>query len=60
MKIWVSNELILTVLLGKENASKRMKGIFEKYYGDIDKAFTGVEPEIISNKGTNENSLKWD
>lgn len=60
MKIWASNELILTVLLGKEKASKHMKGIFEKYYGDIDKAFAGVEPEIISNKGTNETSIKWE
>lgn len=59
MKIWVPNELIFTVLLGKENASKRMRDIFEKYYGEIDKAFTGIEPEAMRDKGTNETSLKW-
>lgn len=60
MKIWVPNELILTVLLGKENASKRMRDIFEKYYGEIDKAFTGIEPEVLNNKETNGSGLRWD
>lgn len=59
MKIWVPNELIFTVLLGKENASKRMRDIFEKYYSEINKAFTGIEPEAMRNKGTNETNLKW-
>ena len=59
MKIWVPNELIFTVLLGKENASKRMRDIFEKYYGDIDRAFTGIEPEVLKNKKTNDSSIKW-
>lgn len=60
MKIWVPNELIFTVLLGKENASKRMRDIFEKYYGEINKAFTGIEPEVMRDKGANETSLEWD
>lgn len=60
MKIWAPNELVLTVLLGKENASKRMRDIFEKYYGEIDKAFTGIEPEVIPDTRTDKTSLKWE
>lgn len=45
MKIWASNELILTVLLGKEKESKRMKGIFENTMETLTKHLQALNPK---------------
>ena len=47
MKLSVPNELFFTVFLGKEESSKRMRDIFEEYYGNINQAFTGLDPMSI-------------
>ena len=60
MKISVPNELFFTVFFGKENASKRMRDIFEEFYGDIGKAFTGIEPKTMYNSEPKENTIYKD
>lgn len=69
VKISVPNELFFTVFLGKEKASKHMRDIFEEYYGNINQAFTGLEPRSIYNSKPKEyivnenksqrNIIKW-
>lgn len=62
MRLSVPNELFFTVFFGKENASKRMRDIFEEFYGNIDKAFTNTEPKEIYNSRAQdkyEHEIKW-
>lgn len=47
MKLSVPNELFFTVFLGKEKSSKRMRDIFEEYYGNIEKTFTRIQPKAM-------------
>ena len=49
MKLSVPNELFFTVFLGKEDSSKRMRDIFEEFYGEMGKAFTVTDPKEIYN-----------
>lgn len=39
----------LYCIFGKENASKRMRDIFEEEYGEMGKAFANIEPKEIYN-----------
>lgn len=63
MKIRVPNELVFTVFFGKENASERIKNIFEKVYGDIDKAFKNSNTKVAYDSKTQNNcensNLTW-
>lgn len=63
MKIRVPNELVFTVFFGKENASERIKNIFEKVYGDVDKAFKNSNPKVAYDSKTQNNcknsNLTW-
>lgn len=57
MKIRAHNELVFTVFFGKEKASKRMRDIFEEFYGNIDKAFTPVKPKTMYDSKSQEHTI---
>lgn len=62
MKLRVPNELFFTVFFGKENASKRMRDIFEEFYGNANEAFTDTHPKEIYDSEAQEKYeriVKW-
>lgn len=60
MKLSVPNELFFTVFLGKENASKRMRDIFEEFYEDTNKAFTRIQPKAMYDRESKEHIIYKD
>lgn len=62
MKLSVPNELFFTVFFEKEDVSKRIRDIFEEFYGEMDRAFTKTEPKEIYNSMTQDkykHEIKW-
>lgn len=55
MKIWVPNELVFTAFFNREKSVQYIKDIFKDVYGEMDKAFTNIEPKIIYDSSVQDN-----
>lgn len=60
MDIWVSSDLIFTILFKRDEASKYIKGVFDEIFGKRSEMITNKEPTTVYQNTVNSSSeMNW-